>query len=122
AEGYYGIALVHSRLGQVDVAVGEFQRSLALNEHDPFAHCELANALAIRGDLRTAAKHYAEAVKLRANYREALHNLGVMLKDLGDPGQAIKYLREAQRLSPDDPVVKASLEQAINASRQPRSK
>ena len=66
-------------------------------------HNNLANALRHVGDIAGARRHYQQALALKSDYPQALHNLGVLLASPGpdeDRVTARELLRRAVTLAP----------------------
>ena len=72
-----------------------------------------AALLAQQGKLSEAEGHYAEAIKLRADYPEAHNNLGVALARQGKLHEAIGHFTEALRLKNDYIQARANLQFAL---------
>ena len=84
----------------------------------PMAHLAMGNLAIERNELPQAARSYADAVRLRPEYVEAIDRLGDTLLKLGQFDQAIRCFNEALRQKPDDSQAKASLDQALEAKRR----
>jgi len=77
-------------------------RALAVTEGNYVMHFNLAQALDERGDVRGAARHYAEAVRLRPDLAIFRVNLGVALARTGRPQEAVAQYRTAMALDPHE--------------------
>jgi tetratricopeptide (TPR) repeat protein len=73
---------------------------------------ELGSAYAVSGKLALAEQAYREVVRLRPDFADAHHNLGVVLRGHGKFDEAVRELMEALRLSPNDPDTQRNLELA----------
>lgn len=74
--------LQRSHLGSDDfqAGIGFLKRSLDCSERQPFAHNNLANALADVGDFEESNKHYLAAIEISPRYLEAYINRALLLK------------------------------------------
>ena len=82
-----------------------FQYTLAVSDDNYTAHNYLAQALATDGKFKEAENHYQEALKIQANYSEALVNLGILLAEQGRLEQAKIYLEKAAINDPLNPKI-----------------
>lgn len=98
--------------GRNDVAVASYRQALGLAE-DAETHYLLANVLREAGELREAAGHYREALRLRPGFLAALSNLGALLLSLGESLEAADLLNRALALAPDSPQVLCNLGHAL---------
>ena len=80
--------------------VSLFAHAVAVTDDSHVAHHNLATALAFAGDLAGAARHGAEAVRIKPDYVEARSALGVTLARQGRLREALEHQREAVRLAP----------------------
>jgi protein O-mannosyl-transferase len=98
---------------QFERAVQQYEAALAINgkyneaqDNLRIAKAEvqfrLAAALADRGELDGAVRHYRSALELRPDYVDAHYNLGFVLSRQGRTAEAVAQWREALRLRPDD--------------------
>jgi Flp pilus assembly protein TadD len=69
--------------------------------------------LAESGDLSGAAAELPTALRLAPDSSDAHYNVGVLLAREGRFAEAIAELEAAQRLSPFDPEIRQSLEEAV---------
>jgi Flp pilus assembly protein TadD len=90
-----------------------FEHALAVTSDNAFAHLNLAESLRDQGDLSGAVQHQVEALRLHPNYREARHNLGVVLLLQGRVEEAIVQFQEALRLYPDYAIAHNNLADAL---------
>ena len=76
------LLLQRSRPGSADFEQGIafLRRSLASNEQQPYAHNNLANALAASGDFEASDQHYLAAIEYSPKYLEAYINRALLLK------------------------------------------
>jgi predicted O-linked N-acetylglucosamine transferase (SPINDLY family) len=76
------LLLQRSRPGSEDFEQGVafLRKSLASNEQQPFAHNNLANALAAAGEFEASDQHYLAAIGYSPKYLEAYINRALLLK------------------------------------------
>lgn len=112
-------ARAHSDLGtallatqDLDRAMAELQRAVQLDPQRPSAHSNLGYAFQQAGKLDRAIAEYREALRLDAKLVSAWINLATALaRDPVTRREARADLERARALSPDDPRVKANLEE-----------
>lgn len=91
-----GVAL--ARLGRTSEALTAFQRAVALDPDQASAWTNLGNAYQELGDLTAARESYAKALALDPEYPLAHHNLGALLRREGKYDEAVRHLKQANRL------------------------
>jgi len=64
------------------------------------SHNNLGIAMAKRGELGEAIKHFRQALRINPAYVEAHNNLGIAMVKRGELGEAIKHFRQALRINP----------------------
>ena len=79
-----------------------FEHALAVTEANDLAHVNLGHALMEQGDVRGAARHYLEAVRLRPKSVPARFDAGIALAAMGQIEPAVEHLSEVARLAPED--------------------
>jgi adenylate cyclase len=80
------------------------ERSVALDENDPWAHLALGVVNAYGGDLERAIPAFERAIELNPSLTLAYQGFGVALTT-ARPDDAIRILEKGIRLSPRDPFV-----------------
>jgi tetratricopeptide (TPR) repeat protein len=88
--------------GQLDDAIKSFDKSLAINRHDPEASYNLGNAYLQKGNLEAAIAQYRRALDLNPNLTEAQSNLGNTLFQTGQTAEAIAHWQRAVELEPSN--------------------
>ena len=73
---HLGIGWVYFQEGQVDEAIEEFKKGIAINPHHVEAYYNLGSALAQKGQEDEAIIQYQKALELKPDYAEAHYNLG----------------------------------------------
>src|SRR5678815_3755206 len=95
----YHVALAEARSGRLEQA-----QKLLETMRDRHASADVDNALGnvhrLQNNLDAAAASYKRALELDENHLAALANLGLTLRDLGEPAQALAVLERALVLAP----------------------
>jgi Flp pilus assembly protein TadD len=84
----------------LDGARLSFVKLTTMQPDNADAQFNLGNALFNKGQYKTAAEAYREAIRLNANLAHAHYNLGMSLLRLNDPKAADKEFQEAKRIDP----------------------
>jgi lipoprotein NlpI len=85
-------------LGERDLARADFMAALEVRSSYPPALTNLGNLLLEAGDLTAAIAQYQSAIAGDRDYAVAHLNLGVAYKRAGRIAEAVRSLRQAQRL------------------------
>jgi tetratricopeptide (TPR) repeat protein len=96
----YGAEL--RRRGDINGAVGEYRRAIALDPGMALAYSNLGALLQSRGELVEAESLYLKTIELLPNYALAWNNLAVVRYKRGDGAGAVRAFRRAIELKPDD--------------------
>jgi tetratricopeptide (TPR) repeat protein len=88
------------RAGEVEPALENYGRALALNPNNAMAHQRVGFLLLHRQDTERALGHLREAVRLEPENGFARYDLGRALMLRGDPTNAARHFAEAVRLLP----------------------
>jgi len=97
-EIHNNLARIHAREGKLDEAVAEFEKALALNQHDADALLGLAGIAAMRGN-RPRAEHLTQvALASNPDFPPALAQLADLRRDAGNLPEAIRLYREALKI------------------------
>ena len=106
------LAVAEASAGDLDEAIGHFQKAIQLGNTSARVHYNLGLAylqqrrsVAAIGELKLAAAKDPQ-------FRPAQHALGVAFVDAGRANEAIPYFERERNLSPKDPEVWANLIQA----------
>ncbi len=102
----------YAQEGNIDGAIKEFKRAVALKPDYADGYHNLANTYEAQGSSEEAIKCYLRAIESNPELFESLYNLGVIYFNRGENLEAIKYLTRAKELRPDDPGVNAALNMA----------
>jgi cytochrome c-type biogenesis protein CcmH/NrfG len=93
------------------------QQALALEPKNNVAHLNLATALERTGNDSQAISEYLRVVAADPTMAHALHRLGLLQARQGDIDAAIKSLKQAVRLRPDDAMISEALRQVSAGSK-----
>jgi protein O-mannosyl-transferase len=83
-------------------SIALFRHTLEVTTDNAVAHHSLGDALGKLGQIREAEPHFAEAVRLKPDYPEALSDLGVMRVMQGKVEEGIQLYRAAIAVKPSD--------------------
>lgn len=122
------LGILAAREGNVDSAIADFQRALAIDNAHPIALLNLGNAYRQKKDWAAAKETLTSAVELGPDEPEANYSLGMVYAQLNDTDHAYEYLRKALELRPVYPEALNNLgilylrtrrtEEAINSFQQ----
>ena len=87
--------------GQIDDAIDQYRKALAIKPDHFKAHYNLANAFAGRGQADEAVAEYLRALEIDPQDVDAHNNLGLTLAGRGQVDEAIDVYRRALDLKPD---------------------
>ena len=110
AETYNVLGLALAERGDLEAAIVEFRRALALDAENGAAHWHLGAALASRGANGEATTHLARAVELDPRNAQAHSDLGLMLAMQGKFDEAVDHLEQALALDPQSAEARRNLE------------
>jgi Flp pilus assembly protein TadD len=117
AEAKSSIALIE--LQQGNEAVLETMKAVSQTKGAGFfEHFNLGNALQARGDWEGAEAAFERAVKVQPDNPFALTELGLLALQRGDGRAAVKRLKKAAELTPNEWVPRQALARALAASGQ----
>jgi tetratricopeptide (TPR) repeat protein len=98
-----GLATALRDKGDVDGAIAEYRKALALNPYYGESFVNLGVALALKGDLDGAIAQYQQALQIKPDYMEAHFDLGTALGLKGSLDEAVAQFRKVLELRPDYP-------------------
>jgi len=91
----------YAGLGQLDFAVKNYKKAIALNPYYAKAHFNLAGAFQELGQLKSAVISYKKALEIEPGYAEAHNNLANVFKELKENVSAAKSFKKALEIKPD---------------------
>ncbi len=100
--GHFNYAFELRRRGDIDGAVAEYRRAIALDPGMALAYSNLGALLQSKGELAEAESLYRRTIELRPEYALAWNNLGIVRYKRGDGTGAVQAFRRAIELKPDD--------------------
>src|SRR3954469_25981187 len=101
AHAHDNLATVYSEKKLYAQALEEYLTALKLEPESPTAHYNLACFLTTHG-LDMAVEELQESIELDPEYSDAHLNLGLTYADLGKFEEAVKSMKTAIELTPDD--------------------
>jgi tetratricopeptide (TPR) repeat protein len=115
AEAWHWFGVLHHQLGDHAGAVALIGRAVDLRPEAYLYHGNLAEAYRAGGEHAKAAASCRAALRLWADYPEALCTLGTALHALGQHAEAVASLRRAVAVRPDFAVAHNNLGIALRA-------
>ena len=91
----------YKAIGQLDAAVRNFEKALAIKPDYTEVNYNLGLTLQELGQLDAAVECYKKAIAIQPEYAEAHNNLGLTLQKLGQLDAAVKSYEEALAVNPD---------------------
>ena len=79
----------YASLGQLDIAVQNYEKALSIKPDYAKAHYNLGNVLHELRKHQKAISCYEKAIQIQPNYANAHYNLGLIFKELGEFQKAI---------------------------------
>jgi hypothetical protein len=101
AEAHYDIGVALQGAGQVQEAVGHYERAVRIQPDYTEAQNNLGLALVQLGRLQEAIGHYEQALRINPDDAPVHNNLGAALRRQGRLQEAIGHYEQAVRLKPD---------------------
>jgi len=98
-----GNQLLH--MGDIEGAIAELKRAIAINSDDAVAHFNLATAQTQQGKLNEAVAHFKRAIAIKSDFAEAHFNLAFLCQVQGKFAEALPHYREAMGVDQDDPEI-----------------
>jgi tetratricopeptide (TPR) repeat protein len=107
--GYNALGSVLHAQGDLDGAIIQYKKAIAINPACDPAHYRLGWAYRTKGDLDKAAEHFTELARLRPDSVPAYENLATIYKEEDKLDAAIEILRKGLVHCPDSIVLHANL-------------
>ena len=95
----------YAKIGQNDMAIGEYNDALRLEPRSWRALHNRGNVYQAKGEIDLALVDYSEAIKLNANYTSAYNNRGNAYLAKGDTMNALADFDQAMRLDPTQAII-----------------
>jgi tetratricopeptide (TPR) repeat protein len=73
-----------------------YARAIELDPSNADAHVNLGRLMQLKGDLKSAKKHYEKALKSAPDHQLAFYNMGTVFDELDEVDQAADYYRRAE--------------------------
>ena len=101
----FGLGYLYWKLREYDDAGRAFEAELALDHSNPQAMAYLGDVEMKRGNTDKALELFQNAVRIRNDLRIAYVDLGVILTDQKQYGEALAALQRGEKLDPEQPEV-----------------
>jgi tetratricopeptide (TPR) repeat protein len=98
AEAYIRLAVLHGNSGQVEQALSNAQRALALRPDDPDYRYIVGNTLLQSGNLAEAEAQLRRTIEQQPGHAKAHYSLGTVLARTGKQDEAKRYLARVDSL------------------------
>jgi tetratricopeptide (TPR) repeat protein len=98
------LGIAYYRKGEREKSIDYFNKSLQINQNNPYAHNDFAFTLQKKNP-KEAISHYYRAIELSPNFIQPYINLGILFSDLGRLDDAIKILTQALKIDPDTKAI-----------------
>ncbi len=115
ADQYARLAMDCHQRGELDQAIGYYQKLLAIKPGFAQAHYNLGIAFSALGRLDESVTSYRQAISCKPDYAAAYNNLGVALKAQGQLEAAGTHYARAIKLQPDSPDAYSNLGNVLYA-------
>ncbi|MFH0965139.1 MAG: tetratricopeptide repeat protein, partial [Planctomycetota bacterium] len=92
---------IYEKAGDLDAAIAQYKRAIALKSNIPGVYNNLGNALRLKGDLDGALRSYRKAVALKPDYANAYYNLANAVA-ASDPAAAERAYARSVELDPEN--------------------
>lgn len=99
---HFNYAFELRRRGDVDGAMAEYRKAIALDSGMALAYSNLGALLQSKGELTGAESLYMKTIDLRPNYALAWNNLAIVRYRQGDGPGSVRAFRRAIELKPDN--------------------
>jgi tetratricopeptide (TPR) repeat protein len=113
-EALHRLGMILDAHGQSDAAIELLRRSILRAPLVPEFFNNLGEAFRKAGHFAEAMRAYERSLQLRAANPEALHNMAMVLLELGDP-RALENARAAAKMAPSVPQVYRTLGRALHS-------
>jgi 4-amino-4-deoxy-L-arabinose transferase-like glycosyltransferase len=121
AKWHYDRGFAHSRAGELDRAVAEFESALLINPEHWQARADLGVTFLMQGRTDQGIAHLAEALRLNPDYAFGHHSLALAYANTGRFDESIHHLNETLRLDPGFRGAREELAMVIEARDRQRA-
>lgn len=101
-EVYAKQAELRQNMGQLNRAIALNKKALRLSPYNPLYHYNLGLAYHRLNDKDAAMVHYARALALKPDFKQAINNSGAIYLEKGRYDDAMKLFRDGLSILPDD--------------------
>ena len=91
----------YAGLGQLDVAIKNYEDAIAIKPDYAKAHFNLAGSLHDLGQMDAAVQSYEKTIEIEPDYAEAHNNLGNVFQELEQGDAAVQSYKKALEIKPD---------------------
>ena len=91
----------YAGLGQLDIAVQNYERAISIKPEYAKAHYNLGSVLQELGKLHDSVKSYENSIAFEPEYAQAHNNLAIVLRELGQLEEAEASCRKAIVFDPE---------------------
>ena len=106
---YYNRGVAYEKKGEVDHAIADYDKAIALDRHLAPAYFNRGNAYYSKGKVDHAISDFHKAIAFDPNYAPAYNNRGRAYEKKGDKEQAIADFRKVLEIDPLDQDAKEGL-------------
>ncbi|MCT4661022.1 MAG: tetratricopeptide repeat protein [Tissierellales bacterium] len=106
---HFMLGLAHRQLGEFQVAIEKFERVLMLKPHQIDAINELGLCYVSLNQNLEAIEQFDKILQTEPNNAEILCNRGVAYLQMGENRRARADFEQASEIAPDDPIVRACM-------------
>ena len=98
SDDWYNLGL---ELEEVDPnkAPDAYRQAINLDPENADAHVNLGRLCQLRGDLKSAKRHYQRALETTSSHQLAYYNMGTVFDELDEIDLAVKFYRKAQSVA-----------------------
>jgi protein O-GlcNAc transferase len=100
AEAHYGLGIVSTAQGHLDLAVKNYKRAIALKPDYAEAHINLGAVFQAQGKLDHASAQFEKTLSIQPELAFAHNNLAAVLQLKGDSDRAIRHYERAIEIEP----------------------
>jgi predicted TPR repeat methyltransferase len=100
-EALNNTGLLYAKLGEMESALGFFQRAIQENPNNIASHNNISNVYLALGQIEKAKQHLFQSLALHPHHAESYNNLGRLFYKQGLFQEAIPRFEKALRINPD---------------------